>query len=386
MYEPKPEDKFTFGLWTIANRGRDPFGDVVRETPSPVEIAQGLAKIGAWGVSFHDNDLIPIDATPSQRDSIVREFKKALDENGLKVGMATINMFTDPVFKDGGFTANDGHVRAYALQKAMQAIDTGAELGADVFVFWGGREGSEVDFSKDPAGSMKRYREALDFLCGYVKDQGYQMRLSLEAKPNEPRGDICLSTTGACLGLIATLAHPEMVGVNPEVAHEMMANLNVSQVLGQCLDAGKLFLVHLNSQKFCRYDQDLRFASEDLHGSFSIVHTLETHGYTGCREFDAHAYRTEDMDGVWDFAKGCMRSYLILKEKALQLEADPEVQEIRRANDVEDAQWNAAAAGYSPAAAGALKSQVYDRCALAARGLRYERLGQIATEILLGVR
>ncbi len=386
MYEPKKEDKFSFGLWTIANRGRDPFGEATRSAINPIKVVEGLGKIGAWGVNLHDNDLIPINAAPAQRDKIVSDFKKALADNGLKVGMATTNMFYDPVFKDGAFTSNDGQVRSYAIQKVMNAIDTGVELGTDLFVFWGGREGTEVDFSKDHVDSVKRYRDALNFLCAYVKDQGYDMRFSLEAKPNEPRGDIYLSTTGACLGFIATLDHPEMVGVNPEVAHELMANLNVSHVVGQCLDAGKLFIIHLNSQKYCRYDQDLRFGSEDLKGSFSLVHLLETHNFTGSREFDAHAYRTEDIDGVWDFAKGCMRTYLILKEKSIQFQADAEVQDIKKANDIECKFWNSVSSGYSAEAAKAIRANHYDIESLAQRGLRYERLDQIANEILMGVR
>lgn len=386
MDEPTKQDKFSFGLWTIANRGRDPFGEATRASIDPISIVNGLAKIGAWGVNLHDNDLIPIDASASERDRIVAEFKKALGDTGLELGMATTNLFYDPVFKDGAFTANDGRVRSYAIQKVMQAIDTGAELGAELFVFWGGREGTEVDLSKNHVESAKRMREALNFLCGYVKDQGYNMRFSLEAKPNEPRGDLYFPTTGAMLGLIATLDHPEMVGVNPEVAHELMANLNCAHVVGQCLDAGKLFIIHLNSQKYCRYDQDLRFGSEDLNGAFSMVHTLETHGFDGSREFDAHAYRTEDMDGVWEFAKGCMRSYLILKEKAAQFEADPEVKDIRAANDIECQLWNSVASGYSSEAAESIKSNEYPRGDMSGRGLRYERLGQIAAEILMGVR
>jgi xylose isomerase len=225
-FTPKPEDKFTFGLWTVGNLGRDPFGEPVRKPLSPVELVHLLAEVGAYGVNFHDNDLVPIDATPAQRDLIVRDFKAALNETGLVVPMATTNLFTDPAFKDGAFTANDPAVRAYALQKTMRAIDLGVECGAGVYVFWGGREGAETDATKDPLESMKRFREALNFLCAYVRDQGYDLRFALEPKPNEPRGDIFLATVGHALGMIATLDHPEMVGVNPEVAHETMAGLN----------------------------------------------------------------------------------------------------------------------------------------------------------------
>lgn len=385
-YEPKKEDKFSFGLWAVGNKGRDPFGEATREGFDPIQIVQKLAEIGCWGVNLHDNDLIPYGASAAERDRIVNQFKKALDDNGLKMGMATTNLFYHPAFKDGAFTANDGRVRSYAIQKVMEAIDTGAELGAETFVFWGGREGTEVDMSKDHVESVKRVREALNFLCGYVKDQGYNMRFSLEAKPNEPRGDIYFPTTGAMLGFIATLDYPEMVGVNPEVAHELMANLNCAHVVGQCLDAGKLFIIHLNSQKYCRYDQDLRFGSEDLKGAFSMVHLLETKGFDGSREFDAHAYRTEDAEGVWEFARGCMRTYLILKEKALQFEADPEVQAIRKANDIACDGWNDIASGYSSEKAKKIRAKTYDIQDMSTRGLQYERLDQIAVEILMGVR
>ena len=385
-YEPRREDKFSFGLWTCANRGRDPFGEATRPPLDPFTIVRKLGEMGVWGISLHDNDLIPIDATAAERDRLLREFRQALDDSGMVVAMATTNMFSDPVFKDGGFTSNDGRVRSYSLHKVMHAIDAAAELGAGTFVFWGGREGTEVDLSKNHVDSVRRYRDALNFLCHYVKDQGYGMRFSLEAKPNEPRGDIYFSTTGALLGFIATLDYPEMVGVNPEVAHELMANLNCAHVYAQCLEAGKLFLVHLNSQKYARYDQDLRFGSEDIQGNFALVHLLETNGFDGPREFDAHPYRTEDVDGVWDFAMGCMRNYLILKEKALQFEADPEVQEIRAANNGACPLWDAAAGGYSSETARAIKAESYDIRAMAQRGLRYERLSQIACEILMGVR
>lgn len=352
----------------------------------PFYIIRKLGSLGVWGISLHDNDLIPIDASAAERDRLVSEFRKTLDESGMVTAAATTNMFYDPVFKDGGFTSNDGRVRSYSIQKVMNAIDVGAELGADTFIFWGGREGTEVDFSKDHIDSVKRYRDALNFLCNYVKDQGYNMRFSLEAKPNEPRGDIYFPTTGALLGFIATLDYPEMVGVNPEVAHELMANLNCCHVYAQCMDAGKLFLVHLNSQKYARYDQDLRFGSEDIQGSFAMVHLLETHGFDGAREYDAHPYRTEDEAGVWEFVKGCMRNYLILKEKAAQFEADAEVRQIREANNGACALWESVAGGYSGEKAKAIKAENYDIGAMAQRGLGYERLDQIACEILMGVR
>src|SRR5512142_1055411 len=315
LYQPKREDKFTFGLWTVGNVGRDPFGEPVRPPLSPVEAVHLLAEVGAYGVNFHDNDLVPIDATPAERDRIVRDFKAALAETGLVVPMATTNLFADPAFKDGAFTANDPKVRAYALQKTIRAIDLGAEFGAKVYVFWGGREGVEADASKNPVDSIKRFREAINFLCNYVKDKNYGMRFALEAKPNEPRSDIFFPTTGAMLGFIATLDDPAMVGVNPEVAHEHMSGLNFMHAVAQAWEAGKLFHIDLNDQVPGRYDQDLRFGSANLKSTFWLVKFLEDVGYAGPRHFDAHAYRTENYDGVKDFARGCMRPYLILHEK-----------------------------------------------------------------------
>src|SRR3954468_2297551 len=297
-YKPVPEHKFIFGLWTVGNRGRDPFGDATRATLSPVKIVQELSRLGAYGVNLHDNDLVPIDATPADRDRIVREFKQALDDTGMKVPMATTNLFYDPVFKDGAFTSSDSRVRLYALQKTMRSMDMGAELGAHLYVFWGGREGAEVDAAKDARDALKWNREALDFLCEYSIAQGYDYKFALEAKPNEPRGDIYLPTTGAMLGFIATLDHPEMVGVNPEVAHEHMAGLNFLHAIAQAWDAGKLFHIDLNDQAFGRYDQDFRFGATSLKQCFFIVKFLEDVGYQGSRHFDAHAYRTEDVEGV----------------------------------------------------------------------------------------
>src|SRR5512137_2935986 len=322
LYAPKPEHKFTFGLWTVGNTGRDPFGEPVRPVLSPVQIVHLLAEVGAYGVNFHDNDLVPIDATPAERDQIVRDFKKALADTGLVVPMATTNLFHHPVFKDGAFTSNDPKVRKFALHKTMHAIDLGVELGAKVYVFWGGREGTETDAAKNPLDALKRFREALDFLTEYVRDRGYDLVFALEAKPNEPRGDIYLPTTGAMLGFIETLAHPEMVGVNPEMAHEQMAGLNFMHAVAQAWGAGKLFHIDLNDQNFCRYDQDFRFGSHNLKQSFFLVKLLEDVGYSGSRHFDAHAYRTEDAEGVKDFARGCMRSYLIFKEKAARYNSD----------------------------------------------------------------
>src|SRR5690606_38189870 len=325
-FDPKPEHHFTFGLWTVGNVGLDPFGVPVRPKLSPPDLVRLLAETGAYGVNLHDNDLVPIDATPSERDKIVREFKAALEETGLKVPMATTNLFSDPAFKDGAFTSNDPAVRAYALQKTMQAIDLGVELGAGIYVFWGGREGTETDAARNPADALKRMREALNFLCGYVRDQGYNLRCALEAKPNEPRGDIYLPTTGAMLAFIETLDDPDMVGVNPELAHEHMAGLNFLHAVAQAWEAGKLFHIDLNDQLPGRYDQDFRFGAANPRAAFFLVKFLEEVGYDGPRHFDAHCYRTEDREGVKDFARGCMRTYLILKEKAARWHADAEIQ------------------------------------------------------------
>ncbi len=386
MYEPKPEHKFTFGLWTVGNIGRDPFGEPVRRQLSPVEIVYLLAEVGAYGVNLHDNDLVPIDATPAERDKIVTDFQQALADTGLVVPMATTNLFTDPAFKDGAFTANDPQVRAFALQKTMRAIDLGAELGATTYVFWGGREGTETDASKNPLDAGKRMRDALNFLCDYVIDQGYDLKFALEAKPNEPRGDIYLATTGAMLAFIETLDHPEMVGVNPEVAHEFMAGLNFLHHVAQAWDSGKLFHIDLNDQAFGRYDQDFRFGSVNLKSAFFLVKFLEDVGYGGSRHFDAHAYRTEDYEGVKDFARGCMRTYLILKEKAAQWNADPEIQALLTEIHADDGSTAVYTSPYTPAKATALKEASFDRVALGQRGLGYERLDQLTIELLLGVR
>jgi xylose isomerase len=386
LFTPLPEHRFTFGLWTVGNVGRDPFGEPVRSRLTPVEIVHLLAEVGAYGVNFHDNDLVPIAATAAERDLIVKNFKHALQETGLVVPMATTNLFADPAFKDGAFTANDARVRAYALQKTMHAIDLGAELGAEVYVFWGGREGVESDSSKDPQLSLKRNREALNFLCEYVKDQGYKLKFALEAKPNEPRGDIYLSTTGAMLAFIATLDYPEMVGVNPEMAHEHMAGLNFLHAVAQAWEAGKLFHIDLNDQSFGRYDQDLRFGSYNIKSAFYLVKFLEDVGYSGSRHFDAHAYRTEDVEGVKAFARGCMRTYLILKEKARQFNADPEIQSLLAQINQDDGALGSLQGKYSHSKAGNLKAHIFDRVALGQRGLNYERLDQMTIDLLLGAR
>jgi xylose isomerase len=385
-YEPKPEHRFTFGLWTVGSTGSDPFGTTVREKLPPVALVNLLAEVGAYGVNFHDNDLVPLNATPAERERIVREFKQALKETGLVVPMATTNLFHHPVFKDGAFTSNDPKVRKYALQKTMQAIDLGAELGAGVYVFWGGREGIETDAAKNPVTGLERFREALNFLCEYALDQGYEMKFALEAKPNEPRGDLYLPTSGAMLGFIATLEHPEMVGLNPEMAHEHMAGLNFLHAVAQAWDAGKLFHIDLNDQNYVRYDQDWRFGAQSLKQSFFLVKFLEDVGYGGSRHFDAHAYRTEDYEGVKDFARGCMRSYLIFKEKAAQFNRDTEIQALLAEIHAGDPAMAAFEGKYSREKASALKAYSFDVPSLAARGYGYERLDQLTVDLLMGVR
>ena len=386
MYEPKPEHKFTFGLWTVGNPGGDAFGQPVRPVLSPADIVYLLGEVGAYGVNFHDNDLIPIDATHTDRQAILKAFKKALSDTGLVVPMATTNLFGNPVFKDGAFTANDPKVRAYALQKTLNAIDLGVELGAGVYVFWGGREGIDTDAAKDPVEAIKRFREALNFLCGYVLDQGYDLKFALEAKPNEPRGDIYFPTTGAYLGFIETLDHPEMVGVNPEVAHEQMAGLNFMHAVAQAWEAGKLFHIDLNDQNYARFDQDWRFGAQNLKQAFFLVKFLEDVGYQGSRHFDAHAFRTEDVEGVKDFAKGCMRTYLILKDKAEQFNVDAEIQGLLAEIHADDGSMDGFKGAYSREKAAALKVYQFDRVALAQRGMKYEKLDQLVNELLLGVR
>ncbi|CEK12404.1 xylose isomerase [Chthonomonas calidirosea] len=385
-YIPQKHHKFTFGLWTVGNVGRDPFGNAVREPLAPTYIVKKLSELGAYGVNLHDNDLVPIDATAAERDRIVAEFKKALDDYGMRVPMATTNLFYDPVFKDGAFTSNDPKVRAYALQKTMRAMDLGAELGAEVYVFWGGREGVETDASKDPREALKRYRECLNFLAEYDIEKGYNFKFAIEPKPNEPRGDIYLPVVGAALGFIATLNRPEKFGLNPEYAHETMAGLNFVHAVAQAIDAGKLFHIDLNGQKIGRYDQDYRFGAEDLKTNFFLVKLLEESGYEGMRHFDAHAYRTEDEEGVWDFARGCMRTYLILKEKAERFNADPEIQGLLHELNTDSEGIGGLIRSYSPSNAQRIMEMQFDRAALGKRGYAYEKLDQLTMEILLGVR
>jgi xylose isomerase len=385
-YVPKPEHKFTFGLWTVGNRGADPFGAATREHKTPAELVYLLGEVGAYGVNFHDNDLIPIDATPAETESIKKAFRKALADTGLVVPMATTNLFYDPIFKDGAFTSNDPKVRAYAIQKTLKSIDLGVEFGAKVYVFWGGREGTETDASKSAVDAIKRNREAMNFFCEYALDKKYDLKFALEPKPNEPRGDIYNPTIGHMLAFIETLDHPEMVGVNPEVAHEHMSGLNFMHGVAQAWEAGKLFHIDLNDQYPGRYDQDLRFGSRDLKAAFFLVKFLEDVKYDGSRHFDAHAYRTEDFEGTKDFARGCMRTYLILKEKAAQFNADKEIQAILAEINAVDGAMTPFFGKYTPEKAAALKAQAFDRPVIARRGLKYERLDQLTIDILTGTR
>jgi xylose isomerase len=386
QFTPKKEDRFTFGLWTVGNRGRDPFGDAVRGPMTPVHIVKKLSEIGAWGVNLHDNDLVPFGSSAAEQEKIVNEFKSALKDHGMVVPMATVNLFFHPIFRDGAFTSNDARVRAFAIQKTMRAIDLGVDLGAKTFVLWGGREGIEVDASKNALDALKWYREGVNYLCSYVADKKYDLKFALEAKPNEPRGDIYLPTTGHMLAFIQTLDQPAMVGVNPEVAHEHMSGLNFYHGIAQAIDAGKLFHIDLNDQKPGRYDQDLRFGSESIKPMFFLVKLLEESGYKGPLHFDAHAYRSEDEQGVWSFALGCMRTYKILKEKVRQFAADTEIQDILRAIATRGGADNYGLSRYESAQATKLKSASFDIDALSAIGGDYERLDQLTNELLLGVR
>jgi xylose isomerase len=382
---PRPEHKFTFGLWTVGHRGNDPFGAETRPGLTPPDTVRKLAELGAYGVCFHDDDLLPPSAGAAERERIKLDFRRALDETGMRVSMATTNLFTHPVFKDGAFTANDRRVRRYALQKVVRAIDVGAELGAPVYVFWGGREGVEADAAKPARDALERYREAIDFLCGYVRDRGYGMRFALEPKPNEPRGDIFLPTVGHMLAFIERLEHPEMVGVNPEVAHETMAGLSFLHAVALALWAGKLFHIDLNAQRVGRYDQDFRFGAVGLKDAFFLVKLLEDSGYDGPRHFDARPLRLEHEEGIWDFAAGCMRTYLGLKEKAARWSSDSEIRHAEEEAGVAELARETVG-GYSAERLEELLGERHDLEALGARECRNERLDQLAVDLILGLR
>lgn len=384
-YQPAPEHKFAFGLWTVGHVGRDPFGDAVRPWTDPVDLVKRLGELGVWGVSYHDDDLLAPDEGHGDRSRRIARFAAALEETGVVCSMATTNLFFHPVFRDGAFTANDRQVRRYAIRKVMDNLDVAAELGAKVYVCWGGREGTDTDAAKDPRIALDRYKEAFDILGQYVLERGYDIRFAFEPKPNEPRGDIFLPTVGHALGFIERLEHPELVGLNPEVGHEHMANLNFHHGIAQALWQGKLYHIDLNAQKGVRFDQDIRFGAEAQKEMMFLVGLLERAGYDGPRHFDCRAYRTEDMEGVWDFARGCMRNYLILKEKAAAFAADPEVQAAQAAARIPELAEPTRAPGESLAQLRA-DSDAFDPAARAAVGSGYDRLDQLAVEHLFGVR
>jgi xylose isomerase len=385
-YDPDPKLKFTFGLWTVGNVGRDPFGEPTRVRLTTRQICELLSECGAYGVNFHDNDAIPIESSLAQADQIVKDFKKTLKETGLVCPMATTNLFSDPAFKDGAFTSNNAGIRAYAIQKAMRGMDYGAALGAKTYVFWGGREGTESDATKSPIDAIKRFREAINFLCEYNLSQGYGYKFAFEAKPNEPRGHMYFAVTGSYLALIPTLDHPDMCGVNPEVAHEHMAGLNFVHHVAQAIEMGKLFHIDLNDQEFGRYDQDFRFGQVNIKHAFFLVKLLEDNKYNGSRHFDAHALRTSNYEDVKAFAKGCMRTYMILKEKAAKWNADPEIQGLLKQINVQDSAASKLTKKFSPDAAKKLLAMPLDRVKLAEAPLPYEKLDQLTMEILMGVR
>jgi xylose isomerase len=380
---PRPEDRFAFGLWTIGHPGRDPFGEPTRPPIDLGDFIRNLAEAGAWGVTFHDDDLIPFGSSVAERDAIVARLKSLLGETGIVACTATTNLFTHPVFKDGAFTSNERDVRRFAIRKVMRNLDTAAEVGASTYVFWGGREGVETFASKDPRDALDRFREALDFLAGYCVDQGYSIRFALEPKPNEPRGDTFLPTVGHMLAFITTLDHAGMVGVNPETAHETMAGLSFYQGVAQALWQGKLFHIDLNDQKIGRFDQDLRFGSEGIKDAFFLVNLLETGGYTGPRHFDARPYRNEWGDGVWEFARGCMRTYLLLAQRAREFFADPRVTDALAAAGTPGLH-ELSVGPYTPDAAAALRDEAFDPDVLAARSYHNERLDQLVIEHILG--
>jgi xylose isomerase len=392
--QPTKDDRFTFGLWTVGWPARDPFGDATRPALDPVESVHRLAELGAYGVTFHDDDLIPFGSDDAARENHVKRFRAALEETGLVVPMATTNLFTHPVFKEGGLTNNDRDIRRYALRKVMRNMDLAAELGAHTYVLWGGREGAEVDSAKDLKAALDRYREGIDTLAQYSIDRGYGLRFALEPKPNEPRGDIFLPTIGHALGFISTLGHADLVGLNPEVGHEQMANLNYTHGIAQALWQGKLFHIDLNGQKGPRFDQDLVFGHGDLLSAFATVDLLENGfpsggpRYEGPRHFDYKPLRTEDVSGVWESAAANMRTYLLLKERAAAFRADPEVQEALAAARVPELAQPTLGEGetYEQLLADRSAYEDFDAGTAGARPGGQVRLSQLALEHLLGAR
>ena len=380
---PRPEDKFTFGMWTVGWQARDPFGDATRRALDPVEIVENLAQLGAYGLTFHDDDLIPFGSDEAAREKSIARFKESLAATGLKVPMVTTNLFSHPIFKDGAFTSNDREVRRYALSKVMRNLHLAAELGAETYVMWGGREGSEMDAAKDVRHALDRYKEGVDTLCQFVIDHGYSIRFALEPKPNEPRGDILLPTVGHALAFINELQYPEMVGLNPEVGHEQMAGLNFVHAIAQALWHGKLFHIDLNGQRGIKYDQDFVFGHGDLMNAFFLVDLLESAGYAGPKHFDYKPMRTENLDGVWASAAANMRTYLLLKERALAFRADPRVHAALEFSGLNSLQQPTLAPGESyrdiPGVDG------FNVEELGKRGYGYVQLSQLALEHLLGV-
>jgi xylose isomerase len=387
-YEPTRADKFTTGLWCTAFNGREVFGVPVRPPLDPMDNIRGLARIGCYGFAYHDDDLVPFGSSAAESDRIVAEAERVMSGEGIQNTMATCNLFEQPVFKDGAFTNNDARIRAFSIQKSLRAIDLGARLGASVYVMWGGREGLEVEASKNPVASVKRYREAVEFLAHYIHSQGYGMRIAIEPKPNEPRGDIFLATVGHVLAFISTLdpAIRDLVGVNPEIQHSRMAGMNTVHEVGQALEMGKLYHFDLGAQKPTRFDQDLRFGSEDIKESFFIVKLLEDHAWSGPHHFDVKPYRADAPDEVFDLVAGCMRSYLVLREKVQRFNADAEIQAMLHELDVADDTVSGWTRTYSSDGAAALKSHTFDLETMASRKVGYQRLDQLVFELLTGAR
>ena len=392
--QPTREDKFSFGLWTVGWPARDPFGDATRPALDPVESVHRLAELGAYGVTFHDDDVIPFGSGTTARDEHIKRFRAALDETGLVVPMVTTNLFTHPVFKEGGLTANDREVRRFAMRKVMRNMDLAAELGARTYVLWGGREGTEVDTAKDLIAALDRYAEAIDTLAAYSEARGYGLRFALEPKPNEPRGDIFLPTIGHAIAFINKLEHAHLVGINPEVGHEQMSNLNYTHGIAEAIWLGKLFHIDLNGQHGPKFDQDLVFGHGDLLQAFSTVDLLENGGpqggpaYDGPRHFDYKPMRTEDMDGVWRSAAANMRTYLLLKERAAAFRADPEVQEALAAARVPELRRPTLAEGetFEDLLADRSAFEDFDAETVAQRGAGVVRLDQLMLEHVLGAR
>ncbi len=383
-FRPRKKDKFAFGVWCVLNRGRDPFGAETRPHIDPVDAVGKLAKAGCYGFEFHDEDLVPFGTPEKERRQIIDRLKKVMQKTGIKATAGTTNLFSQPMFRDGAFTSHDAEVRGFAVGKAMKLIDLSAELGTGVVLLWGGREGAEVDAAKDPVTALGYYRQCVNFLCHYIRDKGYRIQLSIEPKPNEPRGDMYLATTGHALAFIQTLDNPEMVGVNPELAHVKMAGLNPYHEFGQALEAGKLLDVHLNGQKGPRFDQDLSLGSDSLRDVFMVVKLLKDHNYNGTIAFDAHPFRTEN--DPWDFVDRCMRTYNMLSAKVDELNADAEYQKLMKPLLAQRGPLAKALGGYSAAAVETLQGYDYKVAKMSRSKLPYEKIDQIVSEVLMGVR